>query len=284
MDMVTVVQNLVGLKLQFSQAITITSKHPLGPLLPRFGQRIFYDAGINKEATVHDKIHNNQWAFLITQTIELNEVRVELHKVTFNPTAKDSCKWTLNTSGEFTISSLWDNLRTHLPIVAWHKVLRFPGHISRGSLITWMALLHRLNTGDRLVMFGLKFLSQCTFCHAIENHAHLFFDCSMATQTMTLLSPQTPHMNGHQAWQPWVDCLSNLRGKSLANIIAKLVFTVYVHHIRLERNHRKFQNSCCPPTVVAHKISNDVRARLLSIANLPSGLHSGQLKVQWNIA
>ncbi|KAI8543185.1 hypothetical protein RHMOL_Rhmol08G0198300 [Rhododendron molle] len=85
-----------------------------------------------------------------------------------------------------------------------------------------MALLHRLNTEDRLVKFGLKSSSQCTFCHDAENHAHLFFDCPMATHIRTILSPKAPHMIGHQAWQPWVDCLSNLRGKSLANTIAKL--------------------------------------------------------------
>ncbi|KAI8535344.1 hypothetical protein RHMOL_Rhmol10G0167000 [Rhododendron molle] len=48
-------------------------------------------------------------------------------------------------------------------------------------------------------------------------------------------------------------------------------------------NYRKFQNSSCPPTVVAHKIFNEIRQRLLSISNLPSGQHAGQLKVEWNI-
>ncbi|KAI8554296.1 hypothetical protein RHMOL_Rhmol05G0087600 [Rhododendron molle] len=42
-------------------------------------------------------------------------------------------------------------------------------------------------------------------------------------------------------------------------------------------NYRKFQNSSCPPTVVAHKIFNEIRQRLLSISNLPSGQHAGQL-------
>lgn len=253
--------------------------HPLGPLLSKFGPRIVYDSGISKDAFVKAIIKDNQWAFPITQSPDLNDVRADLHAVSINDSIGDKCIWTLTASGKFSISSLWDQMRTHFPVTTWHKVVWFLGYIPRCSVISWMAILNRLSTEDRLVMFGMKSYSTCSLCMGVETHNHLFFECPMATQVRGILIPNTPHMVGLTSWQQWISKLSTLQGKTLAITIAKLVFTVYVHHMWIERNYRKFQNLSCPPEVVANKISNEVRCRLLSLeVKGPS-----QLLSMWNI-
>lgn len=254
--------------------------HPLGPLLQKFGSRIVCDSGLLKDATVKDIIMNNQWAFLMTQTPDLNDVKSELQSVPINDSIGDRCIWTLTASGKFNISSLWENLRTQYPAITWCKVIWFSGHIPRCSVISWLAILNRLSTEDRLVSFAMKSSSICSLCLGVESRDHLFFDCPMATQIRGILSPKTPHMAGLTSWQQWVSRLSTLQGKSLAITITKLVFTVYVHQLWIERNYRKFQNISCPPGVVANKISNIVRCRLLSLSKFkgPSLLLS-----LWNI-
>lgn len=167
--------------------------------------------------------------------------------------------------GQFTISSLWDHLRVHFPAIPWPHVVWFPGHFPICSVITWLALLNRLSTDDRLVLFGIKSSSSCILCLGVESHEHLFFDCPVATQVRCILSPKLPIGWVIQSWSHWIMLLSSLKGKSLATTITKLVFTVFVHHIWIERNYRKFQNVSCTPNVIANKIVSMVRCRFFII-------------------
>lgn len=153
--------------------------HPLGPLGNKFGSRIVYDSGLPLNVKVSQIILNSAWAFPITQTWELNEVRRQLPPLR---DARDQIRWTLNPNGQFSIASLWEELREPFPKVAWHKTVWFTGHIPKCSFITWIAIKGRLSTEDRLVLFGLKPSSQCSLCTGSESHDHLFFNCVFSTQ------------------------------------------------------------------------------------------------------
>jgi hypothetical protein len=66
-----------------------------------------------------------------------------------------------------------------------------------------------------------------------------------------------------RSWDAWITHFSALRGKSLRNIIIKLIFTATVYHLWLERNLRKFQASSSTWEVIVHKVFNMVKGRLL---------------------
>ena len=53
----------------------------LGPLATRYGSRIIYDSRLTKDTTVSSIIRGSTWAFPITQTFELNEVRESLSSI-----------------------------------------------------------------------------------------------------------------------------------------------------------------------------------------------------------
>lgn len=195
----------------------------------------------------------------------------------------DDHKWLLNSNGEFTISSLWDDIRLHYPKVPWHSSIWFSGHIPKCSMITWLAIHNRLYTGDRLVLFGTIPVSCCSFCHGIESHDHLFFNCPFTSQVWTDI---LAHINVNwpsRSWANWINQVSSIRGKSLKNLITKLIFTVTVYQIWLERNVRKFQNVTCSGPSVVNKIHSMVRYRLMSLGNLPQGHQSQWMLTKWGI-
>ncbi|KAI8529978.1 hypothetical protein RHMOL_Rhmol11G0017900 [Rhododendron molle] len=112
--------------------------------------------------------------FPVTQTFDLNEVRHTLPPlVQARLNGADQTWWTLNSNGQFTIASLWDKLRTSFLRVLWHKVVWFPAHIPKCSFVTWLAILNRLSTADRLVSFKLNISPQCGLCPGSESHDHL---------------------------------------------------------------------------------------------------------------
>jgi len=259
--------------------------HPLGPLVEKFGPRIVYDSGLADGATVSTILQSpNRWHFPVTQTLELNEVRSALPLLDSHSLPHpDSCKWTLTRNGQFTIHSLWNHTRTHYPLVNWSHIVWFPSHIPKCSLISWLAIQNRLSTEDRLVLFGIKDSSYCSFCSGVENHDHLFFGCHYTKQVWDLVS-----LKSQLTWQPQslsnlVHLLSHTRGRKLKATLTKLTFTVTIYHIWIERNMRKFQNIQHTIPSLVLKICTDIRCRLLSMSKIPAGLHSKDLLALWNI-
>lgn len=133
-----------------------------------------------------------------------------------------------------------------------------------------MAILGRLNTGDRLATFGINGVSNCQFCtHNGEDHQHLFFQCPFTLRVWTVIQDKC-QVN----WQniPWSDLpqvvAADCKGKSLATIIHRLSFCSSVYHIWLERNNRIFSHERKPEEVVVKGIVSLVRYRLLAISNI----------------
>lgn len=257
----------------------------LGSLANRYGTRVMYDSGLSKDATVSVIIKDALWAFPITQTLELNEIRSSLRSLPAPIRGKeDQYIWTLNPSGNFTISSLWNHLRTSFPKVFWSKWIWFPGHIPKCSFITWVAIQHRLYTEDRLVLFGTKSVSRCSFCTGSESHDHLFFSCPFSTQVWNQTLSFLDLKWSPRPWDNWVAHISTIKGKNMKSLITKLAFITTIYHIWIERNARKFQNKVCPVSVIVSKIHSMVRARLLSLERLPVGHQSQRLLSRWGIS
>lgn len=197
-----------------------------------------YNSGLPQNSTVSQVIKDSQWAFPITQTWELNEIRSKLPSLLpSNIVLEDHFKGSLTPTGQFTISSLWDNLRTHYPkVLLWSHVVWFPAHIPKCSIISWLAILNRLYTEDRLVLFGNKTSSHYSLCPGSESHDHLFFNCPFSSQFWALVTAKIIVNWSPRLVANWVTLLSSSKGKSLRSIIFKLAFTASISHIWIERN------------------------------------------------
>ncbi|KAE8687013.1 lectin-like protein [Hibiscus syriacus] len=82
--------------------------------------------------------------------------------------------------GAKSVRCIWDSIWVRHPLVTWQKLIWFPFHIPKHSLITWMAFIDRLPTKARLLRMGLINDSHCMFCeNPLENRDHLFLHCPM---------------------------------------------------------------------------------------------------------
>lgn len=232
--------------------------HPLGPLANRFGDRIIYDLSLPKNSKVSSIIKESKWAFPVTQTWEINEVRAGLINLP-DPTVgrADIHRWILTPKGEFIVSALWNSLRTPFPKVPWSYSIWFPGHFPKCSFVTWVAIQERLYTEDRLVLFGTKTTSNCSLCPNDESHNHLFFNCPFTSQVWTQLLTRMNVLWPPRTWNNWIALLATIKGKALKPTLIKLIFTTTVYNIWIERNTRKFQNVASPIPVVVSKIHSN---------------------------
>lgn len=144
----------------------------------------------------------------------------------------DFASQSLTPDGKFPISSLWENLRTQYPKLTWSHTVWFPAHIPKCSVVTWLAIQHRLSTEDRLVLFGIKSSSCCSLCGGSESHDHLFFNCPFSSQIWDSISTKLNVSWAPQSWANWVVLLSSFKGISLRVITIKLAFTVtHISHL-----------------------------------------------------
>ncbi|XP_038997365.1 uncharacterized protein LOC120122260 [Hibiscus syriacus] len=145
--------------------------------------------------------------------------------------------------GIMNAKGIWEEVRIKHDKVPWQKLIWFPLHIPKFSVIAWLAILDRLPTRERLLRIGLTINGQCILCNAaFETRNHLFADSIMATSLwngilhLSLLS--LPHMS----WEnklTWA--YSTWKGKSLLTSIMKIARNAFIYKIWEERNRRMFQ-------------------------------------------
>ena len=142
--------------------------------------------------------------------------------------------------------------------------------IPRNSFISWLALLRRLPTRDRIRRWGMTVPEGCVLCStAAETHHHLFFECSFSSSVWSYYAERVwpnPPQDLHSA-AAWIS-LSRSSSPQKQCII-KLLFQSIIYHIWKERNMRIFQSHVTLAPTVRAAVDRQIRDRLLSIKPSP---------------
>ncbi|XP_039028330.1 uncharacterized protein LOC120162227 [Hibiscus syriacus] len=123
---------------------------------------------------------------------------------------------------------IWEEIRPRDAKVAWHKLLWYPLHVPKHSIISWMIILDRLPTKDIMQRFGLITNDLCMFCsEATETRNHLFAEYSKTASIWKSILQLSLNMN----FSNWTILLqwatSSWKGKSLLTCILKLSWNAF---------------------------------------------------------
>ncbi|XP_038998866.1 uncharacterized protein LOC120124224 [Hibiscus syriacus] len=159
---------------------------------------------------------------------------------------------------------IWDNIRDCKAKVNWHRLIWFPAHIPKFSLVSWMVILDRLPTKDRLVRFGLDIDNVCGLCGSgIESRDHLFAECPFAKEVWGIVLIAYDIRYDLNSWGDIFNWLIvKLKGKSIKVRIMKLAWTGLLYFVWEERNHRLFRGLTRSVDIVVNSIKEVVRAKL----------------------
>lgn len=244
--------------------------HPLGSLWAKFGDRIIDDSTLGMESKVKDIVDNTSWKWPTTSSWALKEL-IESTPSTLHPNnGPNSVRWLPSSNGKFSITFTWNYLRKSGDRMPWAAILKGPHNIPKASFVTWMAILGRLNTGNRLRLFGISQYAECVFCKdSRENHNHLFFDFLFSSKIWTCIQSKLNVSWPILQW-PGVTQLVALsaKGKYIRAIIVKLAFTCTVYQLWIARNNRIFRKEMIPEEVVIKWIVDMIRFRMMSITNI----------------
>ncbi|XP_039043787.1 uncharacterized protein LOC120183068 [Hibiscus syriacus] len=144
-------------------------------------------------------------------------------------------------AGAISVRSVRDAIRVKRPLVIWQKIIWFPLHISKHSLISWMALLDRLPTKDRLLRMVINDC-QCMFCDdPLETRDHLFLHCPMADYLWNSIFSLCGLQFRTRSWESFLAwACSSCKDKSLLTSIMKIALNALIYIIWEERNKKMF--------------------------------------------
>ena len=141
----------------------------LGPLYLMFGASGSRQLRVSLSASVSDAVVNDDWLFpsarsenAVTLQIVLSTTRVPAPS-----NGPDVYLWRSQNGGfvsEFLTRVTWDRLRVTSHPVPWCDVVWFKEEIPRCSFITWLSMLARVPTRDRLLSWGLTVPDSCILC------------------------------------------------------------------------------------------------------------------------
>ena len=191
-------------------------------------------------------------------------------------------QWAPSPSGCFSTTSAWKALRRARPVVPWHKLVWFSGFIPKASFILWLAVKQRLGTQDRLFA---PLNTGCLLCwHHLENHDHLFFECSITKQIWTTMLSKCGCQFQSLKWMDYIQWMAtHWQGNSLPTRIRKLTLAATVYTIWMERNDRFHTNSFRNVGSIVGTISNLIRSKLLSLEGIEDNGPNRIVQHQWSL-
>ena len=227
------------------------------------GDRVIYDAGLPRNATVATIINGNRWQWPAVNSTELLVLKEATLQLSFTPCGtQDKIHWLPTTLGLFTIRTAWEHIRQSKAPVPWKHIVWFSGNLPKASFILWLAVKRRLGTQDRL--HPLQPGTTCLMCNLqLETHDHLFFECPYSQQLWHTISLRGTFFTPSIPWGqliPWLS--SNWKGNSLQMKTNLLFLSITVYHLWRERNNRFHVHTSTSVQDLGSLIVQDVRLKL----------------------
>ncbi|XP_024006528.1 uncharacterized protein LOC112083036 [Eutrema salsugineum] len=253
----------------------------MGNLLSIFGARGCVDLGIPHNSTMEEVIltrrrrHRNSMLNQVEDAIDVVKQRYQAAESdVFLWKSKDTSYKSI-----FSTRATRTQLTQHNPKVSWAKGIWFKHHHPKFNFITWLALLNRLSTGDRMQTWSSNAHAGCTFCNdPLETRDHLFFTCSYSARIWSKLSRGILQHDYTVEWNALVNRISCTQRNLEDSFIIRYLFQHTIYAIWRERNARRHGS---PPTEwlrMVKLIDKGVRNRFSSIRLLGDTKYEGGLQ------
>lgn len=159
---------------------------------------------------------------------------------------------------------VYAHLRDQGPAVPWSKTVWNRGGVPRHSFLTWLFVLNRCPTRDRLIGWGLQTSPLCLLCNsAPESRNHLFFECSFAWGIWGVLGLRcgiTPQRD----WNTGFGHLQAMNTGSPKGILTLLCWQACIYWTWSERNGRLHRNNFRPSDLISRLVDRQIRDKILS--------------------
>ncbi|VVB05419.1 unnamed protein product [Arabis nemorensis] len=148
-------------------------------------------------------------------------------------------------------------MREHKALVPWSNVVWLKKGIPKQKLLTWLFVLNRCPTRDRLISWGISIDPACLLCNdEAESRNHLFFECDFTRSIWWRLSHKLrlPWTSG--SWDTTLQILISFKGTQNHRFLILLAWQSLIYETWRERNNRLHRHIAQPSEIAAHPSDN----------------------------
>ena len=239
---------------------------PYGSLEEYYGVEGSSRLGIPKRAVIADLSQNGNWR--IPQPRTENQLRVVSYITTIELCEEDDYyEWELDgrTSTTYSTRDVYHCLRGANPLVSWVSAVWFSGNIPRQAFLTWLFVLDRCPTRDRMTKWDLQVSPNCLLCSTgIESRNHLLFECDFSYSIWSPIASRC-RFRPHRAWSQTILAMESLRGHKLLRRLTLLAWQATIYALWTERNSRLHRNTFRSADAITKSIERQITNKISSL-------------------
>lgn len=253
----------------------------MGTLMNKLGDRGIIDLGFRREATVYEVLCSTR-ARRRHRTALLNEVEQQItlcrQRQRMN---EDDCDLRGRRSGynkKYSTRETWHMLRQARQEVHWAEGVWFKYATPKFSFITWLAMLNRLSTMDRVVKWSSGIDTTCVLCKsATETRDHIFFECSYSSLVWEKLTRGILKRRYTNCWLTISGFVGDITLDRIPKFCIRYSFQCAIHMIWRERNQRRHGEVDIPAATMEKHIDKAIRNRLCLLSRSGDNLYRDAL-------
>ncbi|XP_024007996.1 uncharacterized protein LOC112083994 [Eutrema salsugineum] len=195
--------------------------------------------GIAANTTLANLYCNGGW--MLPSPRSERQLSLHIHMTTLQLTREeDNYEWEIDgkVSTKYSTGQVYHLLRNTVPKVPWRSIVWNQGGTPRHSFFTWMLILNRCPTRDRIANWGLTTDTRCLLCDALpESRDHIYFDCSFSWSVWEPIARRCNY-SPIRSWGHSIADLQSLTAPKDKKWLIILAWQNTLYLLWTERNHR----------------------------------------------
>ncbi|XP_009151176.1 uncharacterized protein LOC103874501 [Brassica rapa] len=221
--------------------------------------------GIPRSASVASLYCNGRWLLPSAHTDAQVSLQIHLTTITLSQ-SNDYYEWVMEgrARSKYNMGEVYTYLKGEQPLVPWAKVVWNSYGIPRHSFHTWLVLLDRCPTRDRMIRWGIAVDPTCLLCNGHpESRNHLYFECSYTFSIWEVIARRC-QVQALVGWESTLQQLQSLRSNKDLNRLTLLAVQATIYWIWNERNARLHRQTYKSSDTLISTIDKQIRNKLLS--------------------
>ena len=243
---------------------------PFGQLIKFVGHNGPRQYGIPLSSSLASLWVGETWDIGPARSQEMEQIQIFLSTVSLSE-HEDMPEWsrlgtTPATNNKFVSAKVYNYIRESKPLVPWHHVVWLKKGIPKCKTLTWMFVLNRCPTRDRLLSWGLQTDPLCLLCNLLpESKNHIYFGCSFSSGIWRNLAAKLQFAIISDDWDDTLQGLIHYTGDNRLRYLTILSWQTLIHELWRERNNRLHRSHFKSQEAIFSTISSTIKNRISSL-------------------
>ncbi|CAG7901025.1 unnamed protein product [Brassica rapa] len=178
----------------------------------------------------------------------------------------------------FSTGLVYNEIKHHKQRVSWCSVVWTSRGIPKHNFLTWLMILNRSPTKDRMISWGISTDPLCILCNSSpESRDHLYFECSYSWNLWSELARRTNWIASRN-WVIGLRSLQSSTGPKHQRLLILLAWQASIYLLWTERNNRHHRKDFRPFSSLVKQADSLIRNRISSFRNQNPSLSSNMIQ------